>query len=332
MRGFISSFLVTVIVAAVTVHAQVKSYIPTEAEYRTECKTCPRSLCPNKLYYSGGDGLNATCWTHGTKIMGDNLWLKTEAGCYITQYDVLEYAGDYTTDLKYCGPASEVQKLTLQDAKLKYKTECRICPELSCDVVSYLNENTELDLTCWYPDGQLIIDDPFWLKTTNNCYVARKNLYSKPDLAKLDDCGPVPFLEILHHNNENGTSDVNKREPTPEPEPELVPAPIPKREADMNVMYLVNVTVGEEYAYCRSCPKESCKIEKTFEFNNEVWLQCLKIVNNLPSEGPTEYWALTTDFCYMNRNDFWEDPAGDFYRFPSCDRFEQGGGSGGDED
>jgi hypothetical protein len=65
-----------------------------------------------------------------------------------------------TTDLKYCGRASEVQKLTIQDAKLKYKTECRICPALSCDVTAYLKENTDLELTCWYPTGQLIIDDP----------------------------------------------------------------------------------------------------------------------------------------------------------------------------
>ena len=74
--------------------ADVKPYIATAAEYNTECKTCPRSLCPNQAVYAGGDTLNATCWTRGTKIMGDRLWLKSEAGCYVTQYDVLEYAGD----------------------------------------------------------------------------------------------------------------------------------------------------------------------------------------------------------------------------------------------
>jgi hypothetical protein len=79
--------------------AQVKPYIPTAAEYRTECKTCPRSLCPNQLYYEFDETLNVTCWTRGTKIMGDRLWLKSEAGCYITQYDVLEYDGDCK---RYC--------------------------------------------------------------------------------------------------------------------------------------------------------------------------------------------------------------------------------------
>lgn len=113
--------------------------------------------------------------------MGDRLWLKSEAGCYITQYDVLEYDGECErrdicskqtcsiselivmtdeTDLAYCGPESEEQHLTIEDAKLKYKTECRICPELNCDVIAYLRENTDVELTCWYPEGQLIIDDP----------------------------------------------------------------------------------------------------------------------------------------------------------------------------
>lgn len=178
MRRFVPSILVTLVATAVTVRAQVKPYISTETEYNTECKTCPRSLCPNQIAYGYNDALNVTCWTRGTKIMGDELWLKTEAGCYVTQYDVLEYDGDCesflpiaalittndpyvdTTDLEYCGAASEIQDLTIEDAKLKYKTECRICPELSCDLIAYLKEDTELELTCWYPEGQLIIDDP----------------------------------------------------------------------------------------------------------------------------------------------------------------------------
>jgi hypothetical protein len=65
-----------------------------------------------------------------------------------------------STDLEYCGRASEVQDITIENATLKYKTECRICPEISCDTVAYLKEDTDLELTCWTPDGQLIIDDP----------------------------------------------------------------------------------------------------------------------------------------------------------------------------
>lgn len=76
------------------IFAEVKPYITTAAEYDTECKTCPRSLCRNQLYYDYDEIFNATCWTRGTKIMGDRLWLRSEAGCYVTQYDVLECAGD----------------------------------------------------------------------------------------------------------------------------------------------------------------------------------------------------------------------------------------------
>lgn len=132
----------------------------------------------------------------------------------------------------------------------------------------------------------------YWMKTTNNCYVAQKNLYSKPDITHLDNCGPIPPLEYEKHNNENGTSEVNKREAAPASKP-------------MNAMYLVNVTVGEEYAYCRSCPAEKCKSEKRYEFNQEVWLQCLT------RKDPNEAWGETTDFCYMKTSDLWESPQTD---------------------
>ncbi|KAF2260564.1 hypothetical protein CC78DRAFT_589551 [Lojkania enalia] len=291
----------------VTTNAEVKPYISTEAEYRTECKTCPRSLCTNTLYYEGGESLNATCWTRGTKIMGDRLWLKTESECYVTQYDVLEYDGDYTTDLAYCGKKSEEQHLTLEDATLQYKTECRICPSITCDTVSYLKEDTDVTLTCWTDeDTQIIIDDPYWMKTTNNCYVAQKNLYSKPDITYLDNCGPIPFLEVLHHWNENGTSDVNKREP------DALSLPVP---IEQSAQYLINVTVGEEYAYCRYCPEDRCRVKKRYEFDQEVWLQCLVDTNGT-------WWSETTDFCYVKNSDFWQSPEGDYYRNPLCERFE----------
>jgi hypothetical protein len=48
----------------------------------------------------------------------------------------------------------------MEDATLKYKTECRICPEINCDTVAYLPEDTDVALTCFTPEGQVIIDDP----------------------------------------------------------------------------------------------------------------------------------------------------------------------------
>jgi hypothetical protein len=131
------------------------------------------------------------------------------------------------------------------------------------------------------------------MKTTNNCYVSRKHLSTKPDLTYLDNCGPVPLLEPEKHNNENGTSDVNKRNAKP---------------SSFGAMYLINVTVGEEYAYCRSCPKTTCKSQKRYEFNQDVWLQC---VTNQEFNGTSQWWSQTTDFCYVQNSDFWESPEGD---------------------
>ncbi|KAF2874383.1 hypothetical protein BDV95DRAFT_627098 [Massariosphaeria phaeospora] len=287
--------------------ADVKPYITMTVEHglNTECKTCPRSLCPNQLAYDNYEDIfNATCWTRGTKIMGSNMWLKSEAGCYVTKYDLVEYDGEFQNDLVYCGEESEEQHLTEEDATLQYKTECNICPFISCDTIAYLKEETDVTLTCWTDQGQMIIDDPFWMKTSNNCYVAQKGLYSKPDITYLDNCGPIPWLEQNDHNNENNTSEINKRDP------ETLPAPV-----ELGTQYLINVTVGEEYAYCRMCPQETCKSKKRYEFDQEVWLQCLAQTNGT-------WWSETTDFCYVKNSDFWQSPEGDNYRNPLCENFE----------
>lgn len=271
--------------------AGTAAVVGTWADYNTECKTCPHVLCPNNLFYSTGDNVTATCWTRGTRIIDTTIWLRSESNCYVTSYDLNDNTTDYTSALPYCGPDSEDEKLTLEDATLKYKTECRICPTISCDTVAFLIEDTDVELTCWTPDGQTIIDDPYWMKTTNNCYVAQKNLYSKPDITYLDSCGPIPLLETEKHFNENGTSDVDKRAPVPEPEA-FAPS------------YLINVTVGEDYALCHDCAEESCRVVEKYVFNQEVWLQCL-----VDSNGT--WWSETTDFCYVKNSDFWQSPEGD---------------------
>ena len=289
------------------IRADTAVAISTTAEYNTECKTCPHSLCPNTLYYSTDEAVNVTCWTHGTHIVDTNLWLRSTSDCYVTEYDLADNTTDYASTLPYCGPESEEEDLTLEDATTKYKTECRICPEISCDTVAYLKENIDLELTCWTPEGQVIIDDPYWMKTTNNCYVAQKNLYSKPDITYLDSCGPIPFLEILNHANDTGAGDVNQVKRSSSNGEEADPDSTPwtrSEEGTFSVAYLINVTVGEDYAYCRSCPQESCEVEKRYVFDQEVWLQCLV-------DGNGTWWSETTDFCYVNNADFWQDPAGD---------------------
>jgi hypothetical protein len=244
--------------------------------------------------------------TVGTRLIvrvltsASSLWLRTDQSCYITQYDITSNSTSYTASLPYCGPSSEHESLTLSPATIRYKAECRICPEIDCDVRSYLPEETDVDLTCWTKEGQVVIDDPYWMKTTNNCYVPQKHLWSKPDVEDLDWCGPIPLLEMANHWNENGTSEidataeaqeVDKRLPIPEPG-DLVPS------------YLINVTVGEDFANCHSEPDASSRIEKRYVFNQEVWLQCI-------TERNGTYWSETIDFCYVDSKDFWESPEGD---------------------
>ena len=276
-----------------TVRGDAATEILATAETNTECKTCPHSLCSNTLYYSYDEPLNVTCWTRGTRIIDTSLWLRSTSDCYVTEYDLTDNVTDWTSALSYCGENSEDENLTLEDATTKYKTECRICTSISCDTVAYLREDTDLELTCWTPTGQVIIDDPYWMKTTNNCYVAQKNLYSKPDITYLTPCGPIPFLELANHFNENGTSEVDKRAINPR-EGHGVMAPA----------YLINVTVGEEYAYCRTCAEDSCRAERRYVFDQEVWLQCLVNTNGT-------WWSETTDFCYVKNSDFWQYPEGD---------------------
>jgi hypothetical protein len=117
------------------------------------------------------------------------------------------------------------------------------------------------------------------MKTTNNCYVAQQNLYSKPDMTYLDPCGPIPLLEIANHYNENGTSDVDKREIHSKELPNL---------DDRAARYLVSLTIGEEYSYCRSCADTPCSVEKTYEYNQTVVMQCLV------ETAETVWWSLTT--------------------------------------
>lgn len=139
----------------------------------------------------------------------------------------------------------------------------------------------------------------YWLKTTNNCYVSRKHLYSKPDITYLDNCGPIPMLELEKHFNQNGTSDINKRDATP--------ATVPSAQLETRAAhYLINVTVGEEYASCHTCTASTCPIETTYEFNQEVYIQCVEMV-----EEPFAYWSLTTEWCWVENSNFWESPEGD---------------------
>jgi hypothetical protein len=122
----------------------------------------------------------------------------------------------------------------------------------------------------------------------------------------LDNCGPIPFLQI----NQTGNIDPdNKRSAplspkSPSPIPDHVPDPLPSPNPILEKRYLVNFTVGEDYAYCHSCANSSCPTVKKYPWDTSVWLQCY--VNTGATNENETYWMETTDFCWVREVDFWE--------------------------
>ncbi|KAB8304238.1 hypothetical protein EYC80_003656 [Monilinia laxa] len=162
----------------------------------TECKTCPYSLCTNKEYYDYNTIVSLICWTAGTVIDGDSTWLRTSDDCYVTQYDLANYVGEYETDLSFCGQDSTIEHITTAPTTTKYNTECNICDDnSSCETIKYLKYGTDITVTCWTDLGSLVINDSTWLKTTDNCYVAQIGLEEPVDKTEIDYCGPVGFIQ-----------------------------------------------------------------------------------------------------------------------------------------
>jgi hypothetical protein len=86
------------------------------------------------------------------------------------------------------------------------------------------------------------------------------------------------------------------------------PAPVATVEKELEKRYLLNITVGEDYAACHSCPNTTCEVERRYPFNHGVIVQC-DVDAGLPYPNATyeyAYWYLTTDFCYVREVDFWE--------------------------
>ncbi|KAB8304239.1 hypothetical protein EYC80_003656 [Monilinia laxa] len=139
----------------------------------TECKTCPYSLCTNKEYYDYNTIVSLICWTAGTVIDGDSTWLRTSDDCYVTQYDLANYVGEYETDLSFCGQDSTIEHITTAPTTTKYNTECNICDDnSSCETIKYLKYGTDITVTCWTDLGSLVIND------------REKQLYSGEDYAR----------------------------------------------------------------------------------------------------------------------------------------------------
>ncbi|KAF5871816.1 uncharacterized protein Bfra_008840 [Botrytis fragariae] len=286
----------------------------------TECKTCPYSLCTNKEYYDYDTVVSLICWTTGTAIDGDSTWLRTSDDCYITQYDLADYAGEYETDLSFCGQDSTIEHITTASATTKYNTECNICDDnASCEVIKYLKYGTDITVTCWTDLGDLVINDSTWLKTTDNCYVAQIGLEEPADKSELDYCGPVGFIQVNYTTPE-------KRAPSPLNSSKnshgfLAKHSPPSLSNDLHKRYLLNITVGEDYAPCYSTPLQQVN-----------WS---RVMNGIMVFGYNAMWIVSKtqipmrriDFCYVREVDFWESLF-DQYRFPNCNLFDGGDGSG----
>ncbi|KAH8601108.1 hypothetical protein B0O99DRAFT_681143 [Bisporella sp. PMI_857] len=284
-----------------------------ERGMNTECKKCPYSLCANIAAYDSEQSVTSTCWTRGTEIGGDTTWLQTTDNCYVTQYDLTTYNGTYEEDLPYCGAASEREFYTKAPARTKYMAECMITPWRGADYIAYHKYGKDLTVTCYADNEDQIINDATWVKTTQNCYVAQIHLTEKVDKTELEACGPIPNLSL------NSTSSADTVSPDDRSAAQSSTI-APHSQPQFDKRYLVNVTVGEDYALCHREARVNSTVVRRYPWEREVWLQCLEIIDN-PENVTDRYWSLTTDFCYVRSVDFWQSPEGDNYRFPQCYRF-----------
>lgn len=267
---------------ATTIPSRVESGI------QTECKTCPYSLCTNQLALEYATEMTLTCWTYGDNIVDSNIWLRTTDGCYVTQWDIIEYAGDYTNTpgFPYCGDIP--QTYTTGPSATIYYTECNIIPETveSQDHIKMYKTEVDLTLTCYTDQGESILGNTRWFKTLSNCYVPEAQIeYVDPGL---DDCGPIPFME------------TKMRDPDPEPVPEVASFPAPagtvqSRGEEKRWLYLTQI--GEDSADCTSEASSTSAVQQRLPFGNYIIVQCATYG---AAPETDQIFLLTDDFCWVN--------------------------------
>uniref|UniRef100_A0A8H7KDY0 Cyanovirin-N domain-containing protein n=1 Tax=Bionectria ochroleuca TaxID=29856 RepID=A0A8H7KDY0_BIOOC len=326
MRSLLLAVLATPILGSPvveTLNAQVKEQprqVNGTVEYSTMCKSCPYDLCPNVNIPWGGDIVTLTCWAEGDNVGDTKLWLKTTENCYISEYDLVEYQGDFRTDLKTCGKVP--LKITKQPAKVRYLSECKWGYSTSDESMKFYGRDLDVTLTCWTEGGE-VLNNPYWYKTTDNCHVSGSGLWATPNREKLDNCGPEPgprINETKRSIDDDGARPVEL--PSREDDEEEVEI-VEDEEPSLLRRWLQPEQIGEEYAPCYKCPtattSSTCPRVKRYEYNNTVVSQCLTSEDVTYPNGSfsSTYWLLTTDWCYVNGNDFWVPPW-DNYRYPRC--------------
>ncbi|POS75078.1 hypothetical protein DHEL01_v206520 [Diaporthe helianthi] len=253
--------------------------IPSRVEngINTECKTCPYSLCPNQLAIGSGEDLTLTCWTYGDNIVDSNIWLRTTDGCYVTQWDIIEYAGDYTNTagFPFCGDIP--QTYTTATSATIYYTECNIIPETveRQDRIKMYKTEVDLTLTCSTDEGESILGNTRWFKTLSNCYVPEAQIEWVEYGVAFDSCGPIPFME------------TKMRDPDPEPVPEVASFPTTavtralhsREEAEDSPKgngkrWLYLTQIGGDSADCTSEASSTSAVQQVLPFGNYIIVQC----------------------------------------------------------
>ncbi|TVY30220.1 hypothetical protein LHYA1_G000703 [Lachnellula hyalina] len=286
-------FLATLALALDVVAANINSTV--ELGIETACKVCPWQKCINTKVYpyfddateQDYDNVTLVCWTRGENVGGAD-------GNKSFEWD----EDKDQSELKYCGRDSEEEFYTTQDASTKYDTECNINPAIDSDTLEYLVPDKDLTAT-------------IWIRSTSLCYAAQKGLHHNIDKTSLDNCGPLPSLEV---NRTTPFSKPRRAEPLPDRAQLSKSKRKPNPTLPLQPRYLISVTVGEDYASCHEQPRITAPVIKQYPWMEQVFLQCLTSLDPDPLDPVTDdtWWELTTDFCYVRSVDFWESPEGDF--------------------
>ncbi|CEJ91179.1 hypothetical protein VHEMI06909 [[Torrubiella] hemipterigena] len=208
-----------------------------------------------------------------------NIWFYIKQGCYTNEYGFNEYKdGDITEDLKYCGQIP--MDIYREPAQVRYLSECKASPYTTDEDVQFYGRDQNITVTC-STKGQELLENDNWYKTVDDCFVRETDLWSPPDRRDLPDCGP------------------------------RFPVDSQTKRHSLSRRYLICSLVGDEYAPCYTCPKTTCGVTKTYEFNDTVISQChTDTTTTLPNGTIQEdRWVLTTDWCYVNQTRFWDYPA-----------------------
>ncbi|KAH8672136.1 hypothetical protein BGZ60DRAFT_374262 [Tricladium varicosporioides] len=290
---------ITALLATSCVIGSVSAYLPyvnttVEKWEHPTCNKCPSDLCPAFGVYGASDGNHTfSCWTRGLNVAGndsDRTWLRSENNCYVPQYKLV-YNGTAEQDLPFCGPESQIISYTKQYARTRYDTECTANAFTNGANVKYYPPEKDLTLICWYNGTEIgMAHDNTWAKTLDKCYVSETTLYDPIYKEGLDWCGGI-------------STSIEKRDELAAPKVRAAsPEPIP---ALQNTKYLVNETIGEEYAKCYERPRTNSTVILTYNFNDIVTLQCYTAP---PGRSGPLLWMMTTDFCYITEKDVWESP------------------------